>query len=66
MSMFPGLFTVLNCRALAESPPTRGINHNSERNDNSLFKFLAFESFSGFLREGESLKFMHEVQDPLE
>lgn len=36
MWMFPGLFTGLNCRTLAESPPTRGINHNSERNDNSL------------------------------
>lgn len=36
MSMFPGLFTVLNCRALAESPQRGGINHNSGRNDNSL------------------------------
>lgn len=36
MSMFPGLFTVLNCRALAESSPRKGINHNSERNDNSF------------------------------
>lgn len=34
MSMLPGLFTVPNCWALAESPPRRGINW--ERNDNSL------------------------------
>lgn len=36
MSMFPGLFTALDCRALAESSPRKGINHNSERNDNSF------------------------------
>ena len=34
--MFPGLFTVLNCRTLLESPPRRGIKHNSKRSDNSL------------------------------
>ena len=31
-----GLFTGLNCRALLESPPRRGIKYNSERGDNSL------------------------------
>ena len=36
VSMFRGLFTVLNCRALLESPPRRGIKQNSKRSDNSL------------------------------
>lgn len=36
VSMFLGLFTVLNCRVLLESPPRRRIKHISERNDNSL------------------------------
>lgn len=61
MLMFLGLFIVFNCRVLVEFFLMRGINYNLERNDNSFFKFLVFESFSGFLREGELFKFMYEV-----